>query len=109
LPAAHLLLPKQKETTKQESLPKMKQTISLEQFHKALSECYAVCVNDTLYFIGYDDEIPYISDSAGEDRIDLDTIDGDIEIADCGVFFYVQEYPVHLKFLLIQHPVDFII
>jgi hypothetical protein len=109
LPAAHLLLPKQKETTKQESLPKMKQTISLEQFHNALSECYAVCVNDTLYFIGYDDEIPYISDSAGEDRIDLDTIDGDIEIADCGVFFYVQEYPVHLKFLLIQHPVDFII
>ena len=42
-------------------------TITLEQFHDLLADAYAVCVNDTLYFVGYDkDDNPYIADNDGD-------------------------------------------
>jgi hypothetical protein len=41
-------------------------TITLDQFHDLLSESYAVSLNDTLYFVGYDsDDGPYVSDNDG--------------------------------------------
>jgi hypothetical protein len=77
-------------------------TITLEQFHDLLADAYAVCVNDTLYFVGYDeDENPYIADNDGNDHVDLSTVDGDIEVHPNYVFFHIQGEPIQMTFLLI--------
>jgi len=82
-------------------------TITLDQFHNLLADAYAVCVNDTLYFVGYDtDDTPYIADTDGHDYIDLSTVDGDIELDDnYAVFFYIQEQPIRMLFLNIKSPI----
>ena len=82
-------------------------TITLEQFHELLSDSYAVCVNDTLYFVGYntEDDTPYIADTDGQDYVDLSTVDGDIEVHPNYVFFYVQGEPMQMVFLQIKKPV----
>ena len=77
----------------------MTATITLEQFHDLLADAYAVSVNDTLYFVGYDDDNPYIADNYGDDYVDLSEVDGDIEVHPGYVFFYVQEQPMQLSFL----------
>ena len=81
-------------------------TITLNQFHDLLADAYAVCVNDTLYFVGYDtDDNPYIADNDGDDYIDLSTVDGDIELDDdYAVFFYVNGDPFRMIFLHIKSP-----
>jgi hypothetical protein len=85
------------------------QEITLEQFHEMLSESYAVSVNDTLYFVGYDieTESPYVADNDNQDRIDLDTVDGSIEAHPNYVFFYVQGEPIQVVFLQIKKPDSF--
>jgi hypothetical protein len=81
-------------------------TITLEQFHELLADSYAVCVNDTLYFVGYDtDDNPYIADNDGNDYVDLSEVDGDIEVHPNYVFFYVQGEPMQMVFLQIKKPV----
>ena len=81
-------------------------TITLEKFHDLLADAYAVCANDTLYFVGYDtDDNPYISDNDGNDYVDLSTVDGDIEVDDYAVFFYIQGEPIRLIFLNIKSPI----
>ena len=78
-------------------------TISLETFHNLLSEAYAVTVNDTLYFVGYDtDDSPYISDNDGNDYVDLSSVDGDIQLDETGVSFYIGEEPIRMNFLIIR-------
>ena len=73
-------------------------TITLQEFHTALAEAYAVCVNDTLYFVGYDNEdLPYVADNDNEDRIELNEVDGDIEAIENGYFFYVGGEAIELK------------
>jgi len=80
-------------------------TITLDQFHNLLADAYAVCVNDTLYFVGFDtDDNPYIADNDGDDYVDLSTVDGDIEVRKNYVFFYVQEQPIQLSFLQLKSP-----
>ena len=79
-------------------------TISLEQFHDLLSYAYAVCVNDTLYFVGYDDDEPYIATNANEDYVSLSEVDGDIELNDNELFFYIQGDAFTMKILTITEP-----
>ena len=80
-------------------------TITLNQFHNLLAEAYAVCVNDTLYFVGYDEyENPYIADNVFNDYVDLSTVDGDIEVDDYAVSFWVAGDPIRLIFLHIKSP-----
>ena len=74
-------------------------TITLEQFHNFLADAYAVCVNDTLYFVGYNDGNPYIADNDGCDYVDLSTVDGDIEVDDYAVSFWVQGESIRMLFL----------
>jgi hypothetical protein len=74
-------------------------TITLEQLHDALDNAYAVCLNDTLYYVGYDDEGPFVADNHGDDYISLAEVDGDIEVLEYGFFFYVAEKPITLKLL----------
>ncbi|NBW21937.1 MAG: hypothetical protein EBR82_79685 [Caulobacteraceae bacterium] len=63
-------------------------------------------MNDTLYFVGYDtDDNPYISDNDGNDRVDLSTVDGDIELDDYAVSFWVQGEPIRMLFLDIKSPI----
>jgi hypothetical protein len=83
-----------------------KTTITLEQFHNLLADAYAVCVNDTLYFVGYDtDDNPYIADNDGNDYVDLSTVDGDIELDDdYAVFFWAQGEAFRMIFLNIKSP-----
>lgn len=82
--------------------------ITLEQFHDMLSDSYAVSVNDTLYFVGYDtDGSPYVADNDNQDRIDLVTVDGSIESHPNYVFFYVQGEPIKVVFLQIKKPDSF--
>lgn len=77
--------------------------ITLDQFHSLLHQSYAVCVNNVLYFVGYDEEEnPYISTNDGEDYIDLSSVDGDITLDEYAAFFYVQEQPVRVVFLIIM-------
>jgi len=75
--------------------------LTLEQFHELLSDSYAVCANDTLYFVGYntEDDTPYIADNDGEDYVDLSTVDGEIEVHPNYVFFHVQGEPIQMVFL----------
>jgi hypothetical protein len=82
-------------------------TITLDQFHNLLANSYAVCVNDTLYFVGYnpEDDTPYIADTDGHDYVDLSTVDGDIEVHPNYVFFYVQGEPMQMVFLNIKSPI----
>jgi hypothetical protein len=77
------------------------QTTTLEQLHEALSDAYAVDLNDTLYFIGYDDEGPFVADNHGDDYVSLAEVDGDIEVLEYGFFFYVAEKPITLKPLVL--------
>ena len=80
-------------------------TITLEQFHNLIADCYAVCVNDTLYFVGYDtDDNPYISDNDGQDYVDLSTVDGDIEVHPNYVSFWVGGEAFQMVFLNIKSP-----
>jgi len=82
-------------------------TITLNQFHDLLSDAYAVCVNDTLYFVWYDtDDNPYIADNDGDGYVDLSTVDGDIEVHPNYVFFYIQEQPMQMVFLQIKKPIE---
>ena len=82
-----------------------KTTITLQDFHNHLAESYAVCVNDTLYFVGYDtDDNPYISDNNGDDYVDLSTVDGDIEVHKNYVTFWVGGEALQMVFLNIQSP-----
>ena len=84
-------------------------TITLNQFHSILAEAYAVSVNDTLYFVGYDDQdSPYVADNDNQDRVDLAEIDGDIEITENGFFFYVADEAIELKILSIVSPLTFL-
>lgn len=77
-------------------------TITLDQFHNLLSESYAVCLNDTLYFVGYDEDgSPYVSDNDGNDYVDLSSVDGDIELDDYAVSFFVDGNPIRILFLTI--------
>lgn len=84
-------------------------TTTLNQLHSLLSACFAVCVNDTLYFVGYDmDGIPYVADNDGNDKIEFSEVNGDIEILenngeDYGVFLYVGEEPLEIKFLTLAN------
>jgi hypothetical protein len=81
--------------------------ITLEQFHELLADAYAVSVNDTLYFVGYDtDENPYIADNDGEDYVDLSTVDGDITIDKGGAFFEVAGESIRMVFLSIRNPLS---
>ena len=77
--------------------------ISLEQLHKYFAEAYAVSVNDTLYFVGYeaDSGNPYIADNDGNDYVDLSDVDGEIisNSNDNSIFFYVAGEPIYLKCL----------
>jgi hypothetical protein len=78
----------------------MPTTITLEQFHELLYKAYAVSVNDTLYFVGYDtDDNPYIADNDGQDFVDLSTVDGDIEVFPYYVHFYVGGESLKMSFL----------
>ena len=81
-------------------------TITLEKFHELLAQSYAVCVNDTLYFVGYDASTgaPYISNNDGEDYVDLSSVDGTIEAHPNKVFFYVGGEPIEMVFLQIMKP-----
>lgn len=78
-------------------------TISLETFHDLLGDAYAVSLNDTLYFVGYDkDGNPYVSDNDGGDYVDLSSVDGDIELDDYAVSFFVGGDPIRILFLTIK-------
>lgn len=78
----------------------METTITLEEFHELLASAYAVSVNDTLYFVGYDTEDePYIADNDGNDYVNLSSVDGDIEVYPYYVFFYIQGEPIKMSFL----------
>jgi len=84
----------------------MTNTITLNQFHDLLSDAYAVCVNDTLYFVGYDtDDNPYIADNDGQDYVDLSTVDGDIEVYKNYVTFWIGGEAMQMLFLDIKKPV----
>ena len=81
--------------------------LTLQQFHNLLADCYAVCVNDALYFVGYDtDDNPYIADNDGNDYVDLSTVDGDIEVDDYAVSFWVAGEPIRMLFLDIKTLTD---
>ena len=74
--------------------------ITLQQLHQLLADAYAVSVNDTLYFVGYDeDENPYIADNDGNDYIDFSTVDGEINIDKYTATFEVAEQPIQIVFL----------
>lgn len=78
-------------------------TITLEEFHDLLDEAYAVSVNDTLYFVGHDtDGNPYTSDDDGDDYLDLSSVDGDIEMSDYALSFFVGGQPIRLLILTIK-------
>ena len=84
----------------------MTNTITLNQFHNLLADSYAVSVNDTLYFVGYDtDDNPYIADPDGQDYVDLSTVDGDIEVYKNYVTFWVGGEAMQMLFLDIKKPV----
>ncbi len=89
----------------------MANTITLDQLHDLFREAYAVCVNDTLCFVGYtaEDGIPYTADNDGEDYVEYDSVDGDIEVeeSDCygsgnAVFFSKEGQPFRIVFLSIM-------
>ena len=78
-------------------------TISLEEFHELLGLAYAVSVNDTLYFVGHDtDGNPYTADNDGDDYLDLSSVDGDIEVDDYALSFFVGGQPIRLLILTIK-------
>jgi hypothetical protein len=83
-------------------------TITLQQFHNLLADAYAVCVNDTLYFVGYHtDDTPYIAaDDNGYDYIDLSTVDGDIGVHNNYVTFWVNGEAMQMVFLNIKSPLN---
>ena len=80
----------------------MTTTITLEQFHDLLGDAYAVSLNDILYFVDYNDGNPYVSDNSGDDYLDLSSVDGDIELDDYAVSFFVGGDPVRILILTIK-------
>lgn len=77
-------------------------TITLEELHSKLGDAYAVCLNDTLYYVGYDDnDHPFVADNHGDDYVSLAEVDGDIQVTEYGLFFYVAEKPITLKLLAV--------
>jgi hypothetical protein len=75
-------------------------TITLEELHNLLEQAYAVCLNDTLYYVGYDDDgNPFVADNYGDDYVSLAGVDADIQVLDYGFFFHVAEQPITLKLL----------
>ena len=78
--------------------------ITLNELHTLLSESFAVCVNDTLYFVGYTDEdFPYVADNNNENQIDLSEVgDIGIDIETNSVSCYVQGEEVSIKFLNVR-------
>jgi hypothetical protein len=77
-------------------------TITLEELHSKLGDAYAVCLNDTLYYVGYDDNNhPFVADNHGDDYVSLAEVDGDIKVTPYGFLFHVAEYPILLKLLAI--------
>jgi len=78
-------------------------TISLEEFHDLLGLAYAVSINDTLYFVGYDtDGDPYTADKDGDDYLDLSSVDGHIQVDGNALFFHVGGQPIRLLILTIK-------
>lgn len=78
-------------------------TISLDQFRNLLSDSYAVCMNDTLYYVDFDMENnPYIATNVYGDYFELFMIDSDIQFDDYAVFFYIQDQPIRMMFLTIK-------
>jgi hypothetical protein len=77
----------------------MNTTITLNQFHELLRKCYAVSVNDILYFVSYDIHNPYIADNDGQDYVNLSQVDGDIEVFPYYVLFYVGGEMIKMSFL----------
>jgi hypothetical protein len=71
------------------------QTITLDQLHQALDDAYAVDLNDVLYFIGHDDEGPFVADNYGEDYVSLAQVDGDLEVLEYCFLFYVIQGQSH--------------
>jgi uncharacterized protein YuzE len=46
-------------------------------------------------YVGYDtDDNPYIADNDGQDYVDLSSVDGDIEVDDYAVSFWVAGEPI---------------
>jgi hypothetical protein len=82
----------------------MANTITLDQLHVLFGKSYAVSVNDTLYFMGWNDSVPYTADNDGEDYVEYDSVDGDITIEDSGnaVFFEKDGNPFRIVFLSIM-------
>jgi hypothetical protein len=76
------------------------QTITLEELHNLLDQAHAVNVNGTLYFVGYDEEGPFIADNDQEGYVSFSEVDGDIEVRADGFFFHVAEKPIMLKLLV---------
>jgi hypothetical protein len=81
--------------------------ITLNELHEYLAKAYAVSVNDTLYFVGYeaDSGSPYIADNDGNDYVDLSDVDGEIilNFRDSSFFFYVAGEPITLKCLSVTN------
>ena len=77
--------------------------ITLKKLHECLANAYAVSVNDTLYFVGYEaySGSPYIADNDGNDYVNLSDVDGAIilNFNDNSFFFYVAGEPITLKCL----------
>jgi hypothetical protein len=64
-------------------------TITLEKFHEILEDCYAVAIDDTLYFIGHDDIGPFFADTDMQEYTSLAEVDGKIEVTEKGIFFSI--------------------
>ena len=73
-------------------------TIPLQQFHNLLSDAYAVTINDYVYIVSCDSFGDWTA-SDGDDTVNLSSVDGDIEIDETGVFFYISGEPIKLKFV----------
>ena len=85
----------------------MKNRITLEEFHSLLADAYAVVANDTLYFVGYDDEdTPYIADNNGDEHVSFRKLDGPVVIYGNTLFFYVDGEPFKLRLLVVQNLKD---
>lgn len=80
-------------------------TITLNEFHRIVSEAFAVCANDTLYFVGHDDDdCLYVGDDNNDVRIELAEVDGDIEVGESAFFFSVGGEPIELEILNVVNP-----
>jgi hypothetical protein len=79
-------------------------TITIEKLHDLVADAYAVCLNDSIYYVGYDnDDMPYVSDNDGYDQVSLAKVDGDIEVAPFGLFFSINGTPINLRLLSLMN------